>query len=99
RSRKGFSIVPQGAPTNNVEDDVSGYTWRADADVSYEHYFVQDHDDDPDDWRNRKDGRWLATGLGIDAGMLKASTGYFSTDQREARAMNEALWPASVGYF
>ncbi|MDH3639263.1 MAG: hypothetical protein OES09_12500, partial [Gammaproteobacteria bacterium] len=98
-SRKGFSILPQGAPTNNVEDDESGYTWRADSDLSYDHYFKQDPTDDPPDWRLRKDGRWLAESLGIDADLLKASTNYYATDQCEARAMNIALWPATLGNF
>lgn len=99
RSRKGLSLLPQGAPTNNVEDEVSGYTWREDTDVSYDHYFTQDPTDDPLDWRNKKDGRWLAESLGIDPEILKASPNYYSTDQCEARAMNEALWPATLGYF
>ena len=98
RSRKGFSVLAQGAPTNNVEDDVSGYTWRDDTDLSFEHFFGQDPTDDPDEWRDRKDGRWLAEHLGIDAELLKASPDYYGTDQAEARAMNEALWPATFGY-
>lgn len=99
RSRKGFSLLPQGAPTNNVEDQTAGYSWRSDADASYDHYFVQDHADDPKDWRHKKDGRWLAESLGIAPAMLKASPNYFATDQCEARALNEALWPATLGYF
>lgn len=97
RSRKGLSLLAQGAPTNNVEDDVSGYTWREDTDVSYDHYFGT-APTDPDDWRDRTDGRWLADLIGIDAEVLKASPNYFGTDQREARAMNEALWPTTFGY-
>lgn len=99
KSRKGFSILPQGAPTNNVEDDPSGYTWRADSDVSYDHYFKQDSTDDPTDWRLKKDGRWLAEFLGVDAELLKAAPNYYATDQCEARAMNIALWPATLGSF
>lgn len=99
RSRKAFSLLPQGAPTNNVEDEVSGYTWGEDTDLSYDHYFNQDPSDDPLDWRQKKDGRWLADCLGIDAELLKASPNYYSTDQCEARAMNEAMWPATLGYF
>ncbi len=99
RSRKGLSLLPQGAPTNNVEDDASGYTWREDADLSYEHYFAQDTSDDPADWHTKKDGRWLAESLGINAEIVKASPNYYVTDQCEARAMNQALWPATLGYF
>ncbi|NBQ71084.1 MAG: hypothetical protein EBU46_20535, partial [Nitrosomonadaceae bacterium] len=100
RSRKGFSFLMQGAPTNNVEDQESGYTWFSDADASYDHYFNQYiGDDDPTDWRTRKDGRWLAQSLGIDPAILKLSPQYYANDQMEARAMNEALWPATLGYF
>ncbi len=99
RSRKGFSLLPQGAPTNNVEDDGAGYSWREDADVSYEHFFGGESIDDPIDWRRRRDGRWLAHVLGIDPEILKASPNYYATDQCEARALNEALWPTTLGYF
>jgi hypothetical protein len=99
QSRKGFSILRQGAPTNNVEDEVSGYTWRPDSDQSYDHYFGQDPADDPADWRVKKDGRWLAELLGVRADLLKASPNYYGTDQCEARAMHIALWPATLGAF
>ncbi len=99
RSRKGFNLLPQGAPTNNVEDEVSGYTWREDTDTSYDHYFGHQGAADPLDWRTRRDGRWLAASLGIDAELLKGSPNYYATDQCEARAMNQALWPATLGYF
>jgi hypothetical protein len=99
RSRKGFSLLPQGAPTNNVEDEASGYSWREDADLSYEHYFSEAPLDDPEDWQVRKDGRWLADSLGIDAKVLQISPNYHAIDQLEARAMQQALWPATLGYF
>jgi len=99
RSRKGCSILAQGTPTNNVEDADSGYSWREDSEVSFDHYFKQDPTDDPPGWRDRKDGRRLAEALGIDPAALKACPNYFATDQVEARAMNEALWPATLGYF
>ena len=99
RSRKGCSLLAQGTPTNNVEDADSGYSWREDSEVSFDHYFRQDPTDDPADWRGRKDGRRLAEALGIDPAKLKACPNYFATDQAEARAMNEALWPATLGYF
>lgn len=99
RSRKGCSILAQGTPTNNVEEVDSGYSWREDSETSFDHYFKQDSTDDPLDWRSRKDGRRLADALGIDPAVLKSCPNYFATDQAEARAMNEALWPATLGYF
>ncbi len=99
KSRKGLSLLPQGTPTNNVEDEPSGYTWRHDSDISYDHYFKQDPSDDPADWHVKKDGRWLAEYLGVDPDVLKTSPNYYATDQKEARAMNVALWPATLGNF
>lgn len=99
RSRKGCAILAQGTPTNNVEDEASGYSWREEADVSFDHYFKQEHADDPDDWRSRKDGRRLADALGLNPDALKKLPNYFACDQAEARAMNEALWPATLGYY
>jgi hypothetical protein len=99
RSRRGFTLLPQGMPTNNTDDASSGYTWWEDPDSSYRHFFETDPTNDPDDWRTRKDGAWLAGLLGIDRQVLKGSPGYFGSDQAEARAMNVALWPATLGYF
>jgi len=98
-SRKGLALLPQGTQTNNTDQDTSGYTWWEDPDAAYDHYFVQDPDDDPADWRERSDGRWLAGLLGIDRDVLKRSPQYFGTDLAAARAMNLALWPATLGYF
>lgn len=99
RSRKGLALLPQGTATNNTDETSSGYSWWEDPDASYRHFFETDHSDDPDDWRLRKDGAWLAGMIGVDRTVLKASPGYFGTDQVEARAMNVALWPATLGYF
>ncbi len=99
RSRKGLALLPQGTPTNNTDEASSGYTWWEDPAVTYRHFFEIDHSDDPDDWRVRKDGAWLAGMLGIDREVMQAAPGYFGTDQTEARAMNTALWPATLGYF
>jgi len=98
-SRKGLALLPQGTPTNNTDEDTSGYTWWEDPDAAYDHYFVRDPDDDPADWRERSDGRWLAGLLGVDRDVLKRSPAYFGTDLATARAMNLALWPATLGYF
>jgi hypothetical protein len=98
-SRKGLALLPQGTPTNNTDQDTSGYTWWEDPDAAYDHYFVRDPDHDPADWRERSDGRWLAGLLGVDRDVLKRSPAYFGTDLATARAMNLALWPATLGYF
>ncbi len=99
RSRAGFSILPQGRPTNNVEGEGSDYSWREDADVSFDHYFASGNPDDPEGWFEKRDGRWLAECLGLQAETLKSIPHYHRKDLCEARAMNVALWPATLGYF
>lgn len=98
-SRKGFSLLPQGRATNNTDDSSSGYTWWEDPDESFQHFFETDPDEDPQEWERRKDGAWLAGMLGIDCGVLQDSPNYHGRDQAEARAMNIALWPATLGYY
>lgn len=97
----GLSILPQGTPTNNTENSKSGHTETEDADAAYDHYHRDVAPDDPADDRLKRDGRWLAEMLGIDAARssLNLVPGYFLTDQSEARAVNTALWNATLGYF
>jgi hypothetical protein len=97
----GFSILPQGIPTNNTEDSKSGYSETEDADEAYERFFSGESPEDPTEETEKRDGRWLAELLGIDSekAALKLSAGYYNKDQCEARAMNTALWNATIGYF
>lgn len=97
----GLGIVPQGTPTNNTDDTKAGYTETDDVDETFERYLSETTLDDPTERRLKKDGRWLAELLGIDAelaGLTKVSH-YHGTDQRESIAMDTALWPATIGYF
>ena len=99
-SRKGLSILKQGTPTNNSEDDDSGYSWRHDPDESFDIYFDKSSPKpDPTDWFSKTDGRWLAELLGIHPITLQAVENYYRTDITEAKAMQRALWPATMGHF
>ena len=98
-SRKGFAILPQGRPTNNTDISSAGYSWWKDPDESFSQFFENGGSDDPGDWKRRKDGAWLAGALGIDPAVLRSSPHYYGTDQSEARAMNIALWPGTLGYY
>ena len=97
-SKAGISILPQGRPTNNVEGEGAAYSWREDSDVSFDHYFGTPPAD-PDGWFDKCDGRWLAELLGLSPDNLRHVPFYGRTDIRDARAMNVALWPATLGYF
>jgi hypothetical protein len=98
-SKKGFSILPQGTPTNNTESSDSGYTSSDCADQTFELYFKQvPAFADTDDWTQKSDGQWLAEWLGLDNGVFKKVLHSNGRDQSDSRNMNIALWPATVGY-
>ncbi len=98
-SRNGFSLLPQGRATNNTDASRAAYSWWEEPAETYTHFFETDPGDDPHEWRTRKDGAWLAGMLGIDPAVLRKSPHYYGTDQAEARAMNIALWPGTLGYY
>src|SRR5215471_8181327 len=99
-SRTGFAFLPQGSPTNNTDDGDSAYTRGDDADGSYDFVFKgKAQFNETEEWLSKRDGQGFAESLGIDADWLKQVPHAGGVDQSEARAMNVALWPATLGYF
>lgn len=99
-SRKGLSILRQGTPTNNTDKAAAGYRWQEDADVSFERYFVHaEAEEAAPVWTRRTDGHWLAECLGIDAAKIDAIENFTASGYTDAKAMNIALWPSTLGYF
>jgi hypothetical protein len=98
-SSNGFSLVPQGSPTNNSGEDGAAYTWIDNPDAAYDIVFngTEAYPDVADPLQ-RRDGQWLAEALGIDGELLKRVPNAAGRDQAEARAMQAALWPATLGY-
>ncbi|MGJ3250810.1 MAG: hypothetical protein ACFE0J_06730 [Elainellaceae cyanobacterium] len=94
----GFSLVPQGTPTNNTEGAGSGFSEREDADDTYDLVFKADPLTHDPDWRSRQDGQWLADLLGIRLSTFDRTPFARGRDQCEARAMNTVLWPGTWGY-
>ncbi|HTI12874.1 MAG TPA: hypothetical protein VL832_30120 [Puia sp.] len=98
-SKKGFSLLPQGTPTNNTGSSDSGYTSLDNADGSYEKYFLQKkgytYTGDPN---QRADGQWFAEWLGLDDAVADKLMYSDGKDQQDVRNMNTALWPATMGY-
>jgi hypothetical protein len=99
-SAKGFSLVPQGSPTNNTDEGDSRFDssdWLHD--VSY---FVENGEpafafnDDP---AKAADGQRLADALGIDYGPLQYVGNAGAADHAEAVAMNRALYAGTLGYY
>ncbi|MEP6811624.1 MAG: hypothetical protein ABI990_01405, partial [Actinomycetota bacterium] len=98
-SRSGLELLPQGTPTNNTTDTPSGHGRLEDADESFD-----DRRDAPlfistSDPTLKRDGQWLAELLGVDPGVFASVHGAGGADQLQGRAMQRALWPATLGYW
>jgi hypothetical protein len=94
RGPDGFSLLPQGTPTNNSEVTPAGQDAETEADTVRVRAAVT-----ATDWTTKTDGQQLVELLGIDPGVLAGMPNANGTDVRDARAANTALWPATWGYF
>lgn len=90
---RGFALVRQGTPTNNTGIAPSGYPPPTNADYSF------DIERAASQVAEGTDAALLAAALGVPATVLAHVEGVGRTEQRSARAMNQALWPATLGYF
>lgn len=101
-STKGFSLVPQGTPTSNTENNGTGYS---DNDPYDDLAFFTELDlpafdtTSTDPRKSQTDGRFLADALGIGYAALERVQNADQTDILEARAMNAALFPTTMGYW
>ena len=99
-SKNGFELLKQGTPTNNTEDEASGYSWLEDADKGYDIVFKAAAEfTEEADFTKKTDGQRLAEYLGISSDTFQKIPNASVTDQQESIAMNTALWPATLGYF
>ncbi|HEU4414552.1 MAG TPA: hypothetical protein VFT65_07180 [Candidatus Angelobacter sp.] len=91
----GFSLIPQGAPTNNTSDADSAYSRK---DLDFEISFAVERSasliQDPN-----ADGNAFAKLIGIDPANLSHVGSADGTDERNGNDMLTALWPATLGYF
>jgi hypothetical protein len=97
--RSGLSLVPQGTPTHNTTGKGTGYTRLDDADQSFDDRRNAPLFTPTNDPNEKRDGQWLAEALGIDPARLADVHGAGGADQQRARAMQRALWPATLGYW
>lgn len=97
-SRTGLAIVPQGTPTNNTEAQNSGASRLDNPDETFDDLNAPAFTPQSS-WLDKRDGQWLAELLGIDTSVVERIHHAGATDRRCARAMNTALWPATVGYW
>lgn len=98
-SRTGLAIVPQGTPTNNVDSGPSGYTRAPRADEAFDRIAKGALFGVEGDPLLKRDGQWLAEFLGMPYHAFERVEGADTLDQHDARAMNIALWPATLGYW
>ena len=96
-SRAGFRLLPQGTPTNNT-GKTSSALGTVDEEVARFAALAAPAAATAGTSARKTDGQWLAELLGVDPAVVATVPGADGTDQREARAMNAALWPATWGY-
>jgi hypothetical protein len=96
--RAGLAIVPDGTPTNNTERAGSGYTTDDDADAAFDDRLRGAAFAPEPDPLLRGDGQRLAEALGVDPAAFADVRHADGLDRRDARAMQTALWPATLGY-
>ena len=98
-SRTGFELLPQGTATNNTEAESTGYNVHGSPDAGFDLGFREQPaftaQADP---LLRRDGEWFAQLLGISPSLGQRLPNAGGRDQLEARAMNLALWPGTIGY-
>ena len=99
RSTTGFALLPQGAPTNNTGEDRSAHVADEETETTFDRYLGDSVDLTATDPLERPDGQWLVDLLGLEPERFEDAPGASGRDQTEARAMNAALWPATLGYY
>lgn len=98
--KQGFEFIKQGTPTNNTEDNPSGYSWQEDANESYERIFKgSENFTISNDSLSKVDGQIFAESLNISPDIFQTVRNANGKDQLETKAMNKALFPATIGYF
>jgi glucan-binding YG repeat protein len=98
-SRSGFFLLQQGTPAHNVTGSSAAATPEDDADASFNDRLNRPLFSTVSDPTQKRDGQWLAEYLGIDPAFVGGVHGSDGVDQMQARAMQTALWPATLGYW
>jgi len=98
-SRSGFFLLPQGTPAHNAAGSSAAATPENDADASFNDRLNRPLFSPVSDPRQKRDGQWLAEYLHLDAAFVAGVHGSDGVDQMQVRAMQTALWPATLGYW
>jgi len=97
-SANQLAIVPNGAPTNNTGEN-EPYPLMPTDEASLQAALGAPFVTQESSWLNKRDGQYLAELLALPLSAVERIHGAGGFDQRDARAMNTALWPATLGYF
>jgi len=100
---RGAAILRQGTPTNNTEGHPTPYPPVENAG---ELSFINERQRAPLDRQVSHhcmpidcNGHALAMALGVPSGVVANFDRAYLSDTLDARAMNKALWPGTIGYF
>jgi hypothetical protein len=95
----GLSLLRTGTPTNTTAATLAAHTPQQDVDESFALELGPPAFEPGAAELDRRDGDWLVEALGIRPELLARVEGAGGTELREARLMNRALWPATLGYY
>jgi hypothetical protein len=96
----GLGLVPQGTPTNNTEQQGSGFSSQdLGAEASYELERAGPLIQPVDAPLEKSDGQRLVEALGIRPALFQRARHAGGGDAREALHLNRALWNGTLGYF
>jgi hypothetical protein len=99
-SPDGMSFLPQGTPTNHTADQRSGFsTDDAEGDASFETEATEPVLDTTNDEFDKTDAKRLSEAWDVDLAKLVQLANANRKDVSQARIMNRALWPATLGYY
>ncbi len=98
-SRSGFSLLAQGTSAHNATGTNAGAAVDDDADATFADRMNRPLFTPVSDPTQKRDGQWLAEFLHLDPTFVASVHGSGGIDQMQARAMQTALWPATLGYW
>lgn len=99
-SPDGCGFVPQGTPTNHNADVRAGFsTDDAEGDGSFAVETVETPDPPATEDIEKTDAQRLAEAWDVDYNSLALLANAGGRDVANAKVMNRALWPATIGYY
>ena len=97
--RSGFAFLAQGTPAHNSTGAGSGHSRDDDPDESFDDRKNLPLFTPVADAAEKPDGQWFAEFLGLDPMFVATVHGSGGVDQKQARALQTAMWPATLGYW